>query len=134
MTDEAVEAVRFLGDDALFQALVVQRSRAYVRKSQLAARTEATAFPARQPPKVAPYELKKTYGKLLDMVEAAFEKESPLFYLPIFYRLNYSIGPAEEREPHYIATCGNRRRNNIGGTTNGSEVKTFASPTMTVGS
>lgn len=103
ITDEAAEAVRFLGDDALFQALVVQRSRAYVRKSQLAAGVEATSFPARQPPKVAPYELKKTYGKLLEMVETAFENESPLFYLPIYYPLNYWIGPAEEREAQKFA-------------------------------
>jgi superfamily II DNA or RNA helicase len=103
VTDEAVEAVRFLGDEALFQALVVQRSRAYVRKSQIAAGAEATSFPARQPPKVAPYELKKTYGKLLDMVETAFEKESPLFYLPIYYPLNHWIGPTEEREAQKFA-------------------------------
>ncbi len=103
VTDEAAEAVRFLGDDGLFQAIVVQRSRAYVRKSQIAAGTEATAFPVRQPPKVAEYELRKTYGKLLDMVETAFEKESPLFYLPIYYPLNYWIGPKEEREAQKFA-------------------------------
>jgi superfamily II DNA or RNA helicase len=103
LTDEAAEAIRFLGDDALFQALVVQRSRAYIRKSQLAAGAEATSFPVRQPPKVAPYELKKTYGRLLGMVEAAFEKESPLFYLPIYYPLNYWIGPREERDAQKFA-------------------------------
>lgn len=103
ITDEAVEAARFLGDDALFQALVVQRSRAYVRKSQLAAGAAVTSFPTRQPPRVAAYELKKTYGRLLDMVETAFEKESPLFYLPIYYPLNYWIGPAEEREAQKFA-------------------------------
>ena len=80
----------------LFQALVVQRSRAYVRKSQLAAGAKATTFPVREPPKVAEYELKKTYGKLLDMVESAFENESPLFSLPIYYPLNYWIGPKEK--------------------------------------
>ncbi len=100
ITDETAEAVRFLGDDALFQAVVVQRSRAYVRKSQLAAGAPTTSFPTRQPPKVAEYELKKTYGKLLEMVETAFEKESPLFYLPIYFPLDkkYWIGPPEERE------------------------------------
>ncbi len=103
ITDEAVEATRFLGDDALFQALVVQRSRAYVRKSQLAAGAAITSFPTRQPPQVAAYELKKTYGRLLGMVETAFEKESPLFYLPIYYPLNYWIGPAEEREAQKFA-------------------------------
>ena len=103
VTDEAIEAVRFLGDDGLFQALVVQRSRAYVRKSQLATGAEATAFPKRQYPKVAAYELKKTYGKLLDLVESAFEKDSALFYLPIYYPLDNWIGPAEEREAQKFA-------------------------------
>ena len=51
VTDEAVEAVQFLGDDGLFQALVVQRSRAYVRKSQLAAGASVTSFPTRQAPR-----------------------------------------------------------------------------------
>ncbi len=103
VTDEAVEAVRFLGDDGLFQALVVQRSRAYVRKSQIAAGASVTSFPVRQAPKVAPYELKKTYGKLLEMVESAFENKSPLFYLPIYYPLNYWIGPVEEKEAQKFA-------------------------------
>lgn len=98
ITDETAEAARFLGDDALFQALVVQRSRAYVRKSQLAAGAAATSFPARQAPKVAPYELKKTYGKLLDMVETAFEREAPLFYLSVYYPLKHWIGPPEEKD------------------------------------
>ncbi len=98
LTDEAGEAVRFLGDDALFKALVVQRSRAYVRKSQLASGASVTAFPTRQAPKVAGYELKKTYGKLLGMVETAFEKKAPLFYLPIYYPLNNWIGPPQEKE------------------------------------
>jgi superfamily II DNA or RNA helicase len=98
LTDEADAAVRFLGDDALFKALVVQRSRAYVRKSQLAGGASVTAFPTRQAPKVAGYELKKTYGKLLEMVETAFEKKAPLFYLPIYYPLNNWIGPSEEKE------------------------------------
>lgn len=103
VTDEAVEAVRFLGDDGLFQALVVQRSRAYVRKSQLAAGASITSFPTRQPPKVAPYELKKTYGRLLDMVESAFENDSPLFFLPIYYPLNDWIGPEEELDAQKFA-------------------------------
>lgn len=103
LTDEAAEAVRFLGDDALFQALVVQRSRAYVRQSQIAAGATTTSFPRRQPPKVAAYQLKRTYGKLLEMVESAFERQAPLFYLPIYYPLNYWIGPPEERAAQTFA-------------------------------
>jgi len=103
VTDETVEAVRFLGDDGLFRALVVQRSRAYVRKSQLAQGGKQTLFPTRQAPKVAPYQLKRTYGKLLDAVESAFERESPLFYLPIYYPLKYWTGPKLEEKDQVFA-------------------------------
>ncbi|HKI37926.1 MAG TPA: helicase-related protein [Gemmataceae bacterium] len=78
--------------DALFRALVVQRSRAYVRQSQLAQGKSAAVFPIREDPKVAEYQLKKTYGRLLDTVEQAFAKEKPLFSLAIYYPLAYYKG------------------------------------------
>jgi len=37
--------------------------------------------------------VRKTYGKLLDMIEAAFSKKSPLFALPFYYPLAYYKGP-----------------------------------------
>ncbi len=85
-----VESV--LGGDALFKALVVQRSRAYVRQSQLALGQAAAVFPTREDPKVAEYSVKKTYGRLLEMVEKAFAKEKPLFSLAMYYPLTYYIG------------------------------------------
>ena len=54
-----------LGTDALFQALVVQRSRAYVRRSLEAAGDGDILFPKPREPKVQPYSVKQTYGKLL---------------------------------------------------------------------
>jgi superfamily II DNA or RNA helicase len=102
VTDEAVQAVRFLGDDGLFQALVVQRSRAYVRKSQIAGGAKETAFPTRQAPRVAPYELKKTYGRLLDMVDSAFEREAPLFYLPIYNPIEYASKEFKAANPFVL--------------------------------
>ena len=59
--------------------LVVQRSRAYVKKSQQQHEGEAAMFPTRQAPKVADYSIKQTYGRLLDMVEESFSKKNPLF-------------------------------------------------------
>ena len=52
----------------------------------------AAVFPTREDPKVADYSVKKTYGRLLDMVEQAFSKEKPLFSLAIYYPLAYYKG------------------------------------------
>ncbi|HUY33032.1 MAG TPA: helicase-related protein, partial [Pirellulales bacterium] len=94
------EAERVLAGDALFKALVVQRSRAYVVKSQQQQPgANVTSFPVREPPHVAEYLLKNTYGKLLEMVDRAFKKDKPLFVLGIYYPLAYYRGPNAEIDP-----------------------------------
>lgn len=87
------EAEQVLLDDDLFRALVEQRSRAYVKASQALHGGKETIFPEREPPKVAKYSIKKTYGGLLAMIEKAFSKEKPLFSLALYYPLAYYIGP-----------------------------------------
>ena len=78
-TNEA-EAEQVLWSDDLFRALVVQRSRAYVKKSQEHHGGASAIFPTREPPRVASYQLRKTYGRLLDMVERSLrEGEATLF-------------------------------------------------------
>ena len=47
----------------------MQRSRAYVRESQKQEGGNQAIFPEREPPEVAEYSIRKTYGRLLDMVE-----------------------------------------------------------------
>ena len=89
---DMTEAGEVLAGDALFRALVVQRSRAYVRESQRIQGKAAAIFPTREDPKVADYSVKKTYGQLLDKVEAAFSKQKPLFSLAIYYPLAYYLG------------------------------------------
>jgi len=93
-TDQ-VEAQQVLFNDSLFRALVVQRSRAYVRKSQEQYGGKKVPFPTREPPRVADYSLKKVYGNLLAMVEAAFAKEKPLFSLAMYYPLAYPKKPLD---------------------------------------
>jgi superfamily II DNA or RNA helicase len=93
------EAERVLATDTLFKALVVQRSRAYVKKSQEQQGGNMAIFPTREPPKVATYSVKKTYGRLLDMVEQAFHKGKPLFVLGIYYPYAYYKGPDESIDP-----------------------------------
>src|SRR5208337_4416685 len=80
--------------------LVVQRSRAYVKKSQEQHASSAHAiFPQREPPRVVEFNLKKTYGRLLTMIEQAFSKEKPLFSLAIYYPLAYYKGPDTTIDP-----------------------------------
>jgi len=93
-----VEAAKVLSGDPLFQAVVVQRSRAYVKESQIKQNGNAACFPVREPPRLADYSVKKTYGQLLAMVEKAFEKK-PLFVLGIYYPLAYYKGPNTDIDP-----------------------------------
>jgi superfamily II DNA or RNA helicase/HKD family nuclease len=94
-----VEAEEILQKDSLFQHLVVQRSRAYVRESQLKQGANVALFPVREDPQVAEYSVKKTYGKLLDLIDTAFNKTQPLFSLAIYYPLAYPAKPDEQLDP-----------------------------------
>lgn len=96
MQTDLFEADFVLGADALFHALVVQRSRAYVRRSLEAAGDGEILFPKPREPKVQPYSVKQTYGKLLQMVEDAFNKQKPLFSLAIYFPYSYYRGSTSD--------------------------------------
>jgi hypothetical protein len=82
-------------EDSIFDHLVVQRSRSYVKQSQVQLEDRQVLFPERAKPQVVPYRLKATYGRLLESVERAFNKENPLFVLGIYYPLSYWKGERE---------------------------------------
>ena len=99
--NEAGELFRLedaLKRDAIFEELVVQRSRVYVKKSESGSAGGAVVFPTREVPRVAPYKLKVTYGRLLESVEQAFNRDKPLFALSIYYPLAYWKGAADAPE------------------------------------
>ncbi|MCY3562269.1 MAG: helicase-related protein [bacterium] len=96
LTAEAAEA---LATDEVFSSLVAQRSRAYARASQIAEGTEGTSFPDREPPQVAEYSIRSSYGELLDMFTDAFEETDPLFSLAIYYPLAHYTGPDDSIDP-----------------------------------
>jgi len=77
----------------------VQRSRDYVKRSQEQFGGNSVIFPDREDPQVADYSIKKTYGRLLKMIEDAFSKEKPLFSLAIYYPLHYYKGPDDTIDP-----------------------------------
>ena len=94
-----IEAEQVLANDALFRELVVQRSRAYVKSSEEQAGASKTLFPTREAPRVADYSVKKTYGRLLEMVDRAFAKQKPLFSLAIYDPLAYYKGDDQSIDP-----------------------------------
>ena len=93
------EAERVLSHDAIFQSLVVQRSRAYVKQSQIQQGASLAMFPTREPPRIGEYRLKVVYGRLLEMLDKAFSKEKPLFTLAIYYPLAYPKGDDKPVDP-----------------------------------
>ena len=99
METNQVEADQVLATDSLFRALVVQRSRGYVKQSQKQHGGREAISPEREDPQVVDYSIKKTYGNLLTLVEKAFNKEKPLFSLAIYYPLAYYKGPDASIEP-----------------------------------
>ena len=90
--ENLAEAQESLAGAEIFRHLVVQRSRAYARESQIRETGAAAVFPERKPPVVAEYSIRKTSGRLLDIFEKAFARRSPLFTLPIYYPLAYYKG------------------------------------------
>jgi hypothetical protein len=99
VSENLVEAQEFLASDEIFRQLVVQRSRAYARESQIRETGKAAVFPDRRPPQVAEYSVRKTYGKLLEEFEKAFTRSSPLFTLAIYYPLAWYKGDDESIDP-----------------------------------
>lgn len=97
--ENLAEVQEHLGGDEIFRHLVVQRSRAYARESQIREGRTAAAFPERKPPIVADYSIHKTYGRLLNLFEKAFERKDPLFSLPIYYPLAYYKGDDKSIDP-----------------------------------
>jgi superfamily II DNA or RNA helicase len=110
------EAQDILAKDAIFKHLVVQRSRAYARESQIRETGKAAMFPDRRPPQVAEYSIRKTYGRLLDMFEKAFQKDKPLFTLPMYYPLYWHRGAegASEEDRQKRAFEENRQKQVVG--------------------
>ena len=94
--EHMTEAQEILFTDDIFRQLVVQRSRAYARASQIREHGKAADFPERKAPQVAEYSIRETYGRMLGLFEKAFAKENPLFTLAMYYPLHWYKGPDED--------------------------------------
>jgi len=103
------EAAEILRNDLLFEETVVQRSRAYVKKS-LKQEDKEVLFPEPCKPEVVPYSVKQTYGKLLKMVEDAFRRDKALFSLAPYSPYEYYTGPKEDLKEQKIAWVAGRQK------------------------
>ena len=74
LNTQAIQSSDLFNKDKLISELVVQRSRAYVRKSL--SNDSEILFPERQPPIVGKYSLRKTYQSLIDDFIKAFERKN----------------------------------------------------------
>ena len=72
-------------------SLVVQRSRAYVKRSKRS--RPRTPQCSQREPQVAQYNIRESYGSLLDLMTVAFNKEVPLFSLPMYNRYKFAHDP-----------------------------------------
>lgn len=107
---EIMEAEKALRTDPVFDALVVQRSRAYVKQSELQQGVPLALFPERAAPAVVNYNLKATYGKLLESVQKAFHKKNPLFVLAVYYPLAPQYLLRNEGDSEYASFDSGRQK------------------------
>ena len=99
--DASIETDIIFKGDALVNELVVQRSRAYVKKSLLTSEGENVLFPIRKEPTVANFSLKKSYGRLIEhFIDSFYRKDKltgkikPILNLAVYspYGSPYFIG------------------------------------------
>lgn len=82
--------------DPLVGALVVQRSRAFVKASQKIESKGAAIFPVREDPKVAAYELTDLQQRLLNLMEESFRHRNELFRLALYDPTEWLIDKSDE--------------------------------------
>ncbi len=97
-----------MADDKLFQSIVHQNSRRYAVESSKVAGVEDVLFPETQTPRVVPYDFGILYSSLFAELKSAFSKRTPLFVLPMYYRLAFSNDTnvdtvAENRQKQVVA-------------------------------
>jgi SNF2 family DNA or RNA helicase len=78
-----------LRQDRFLESIIYQNSRKYAVESSKRAGVNVE-FPTMEPPRAVRYEFANEQQKLLKELEAAFEKDDPLFVLPMYYPLAFS--------------------------------------------
>jgi len=94
---EMDEFEELLQKDKLLESLIVQNSRKYAVESSHVEGKATVRFPEQTPPMAVPYNYDLNYSQLLQELALAFQRERPLFILPMYYPLAYSTNPEVDR-------------------------------------
>lgn len=102
----AIDAI--MSQDKLFQSVIHQNSRRYAIDSSKVVGGAKVVFPDTQIPRVVPYEFGMLYAPLFAEITAAFNRQTPLFVLPMYYPLAFSTDPdvdprLENRQKQVVA-------------------------------
>jgi len=105
---DLTEFDKVMAKDQWLQSIIHQSSRRYAEESARVAGASRVLFPETQVPKVVDWNFGLIYRKLLDELSSAFEKDHPLFVLPMYYPLAFSTKPeidalAENRQKQVVA-------------------------------
>jgi len=87
-----------LKNDPLIRAIIVQRSRNFVRASMKGSERDII-FPKTPAPKAQEYDLEKVYGNLLSEFAKAFSRTDPLFKLSIYYPVHHGPPVDPDMDP-----------------------------------
>jgi len=82
-----------MAQDNLFKSIIHQNSRKYAVESAKLAGGSTVVFPKTQIPRVVEYEFGALYSPLFTELQAAFNRATPLFVLPMYYPLAFSTNP-----------------------------------------
>ncbi|MFN4217927.1 MAG: helicase-related protein [Candidatus Bipolaricaulia bacterium] len=92
----AVQDTDLLRTDPLLKALVIQRSRSYVRETE-SQNSNTPVFPEREKPRVIEYSLKRVYAGLYSELRTAFDRDDPLLTLAIYNPERFRKGKPDEQ-------------------------------------
>lgn len=82
---------QLLQQDQWLESIIWQNSRKYAVESAKLAGADDVLFPTMDDPQVVDYQLLLQHDRLLLELEDAFAKHNPLFTLPMYYPLGYSL-------------------------------------------
>jgi superfamily II DNA or RNA helicase len=88
---------KFLSEQPIFKAILIQRSRKYVKASE-EGRVNEPAFPMRQRPRVVEYSLKKVYASIYEEIKQAFNRDAPFLNLALYHTEAYRKGEKGEKK------------------------------------
>jgi len=91
------EVEKFLTEQTIFRAVLIQRSRKYVKASE-EGRANQPLFPQRQRPRIVNYSLRKVYASIYEEIKQAFDRDAPFLNLALYCTEAYKKGEPVERK------------------------------------